>query len=48
MLSKSSDHRFHLSAHSFTTLMLCTYLHTDQSRLSAVNTLVSGWYFVII
>lgn len=46
MLSKSSDHRFHLSVHSFATLMLRSYLHTNQSRPSTVNTLVLGWYFV--
>lgn len=46
MLSKSSDHRFHLSVHSFATPMLCSYLHANQSRLSIVNTLVLGWYFV--
>lgn len=46
MLSKSSDHRFHLSVHSFATLMFCSYLHTNLSRLSTVNTLVLGWYFV--
>lgn len=47
MLSKSSDHRFHLSFRSFATLLLCSYLHTKQSRLSTVNTLVLGWYFVV-
>lgn len=47
MLIKSSDHRFHLSVRSFATLMLCSYLHTKQSRLSTVNTLVLGWYFVV-
>lgn len=46
MLSKSSDHRFHLSVHSFATLMLCSYLHTNQSKLSTVNALDLGWYFV--
>lgn len=42
MLSKSSDHRFHLAVHSFATLMLCSYLHTNQSRLGAVTTVVFG------
>lgn len=46
MLSKSSDHRCHLPVHSFATLMLCSYLHTNQSRLSRANTLVWSWYFV--
>jgi len=49
MLSKGSDDGFHLPFRQnifVPTLVLCSYLHTKQSRLGMVNTLGLGPYFV--